>query len=207
MENRTVEKSLHPSRSTFVPPERLEGWVVRFGEAHGGLEVNAHDDGVALTCADGASAGLLPPWPADGRPGIGASSLERLAHRSQQSRSVGVLLIRRGGYAVGVAQNGTLLAHKCGKRNVSGRTATGGLMSTAAGYAATVFAAYRLDYVVLGGDKTLAQQVVAEPELAAYLRIPRLPLLDVPDPRLRVLEQAARDVRSVRVKVWDPQVY
>ncbi|MDJ0355504.1 acVLRF1 family peptidyl-tRNA hydrolase [Paenarthrobacter sp. PH39-S1] len=114
------------SRTALVSPDRIPGWTERFAAAHGALRCDQNDDGVLLTAADGATAVLRPPWPADGRPGRGATALERLASLAAQSRTVAVVLVRRGGYAVGLCRDGEVLVSKSGSRYIQSRTAAGG---------------------------------------------------------------------------------
>jgi hypothetical protein len=207
-------------RTAFVAGSRLPGWAERFGAAHGGYAVRDDDDGVRLLAADGASALLQSPWPADGRPGRGGDVLARLASLASQPRRTGLLLVRRGGYGVAVACGGELLASKAGTRYVQGRTAAGGqsqqrfarrrsnqseaLVDAVALQAAEVFGRESFEYVVPGGDRALADLVLTHPSLKAYARLPRLAYLDVADPRPAVLKKAATDACSVRVQVTDP---
>ncbi|TLM86349.1 hypothetical protein FDW83_00890 [Pseudarthrobacter sp. NamE2] len=207
-------------RTAFVSGIRLAGWVERFAAAHGGYVLRDNDDGLRLVAGDGAEALLQAPWPADGRPGRGTDALERLASLASQPRRLGLLLVRRGGYGIGVASEGTLLASKAGTRYVQGRTAAGGqsqqrfarrrpqqadaLVEAVALQAAAVFAAEPFEYVVPGGDRTLADLVLADAALKAYVRLPRLAYLDVAEPKAAVLRKAAADACSVRVQVTDP---
>jgi hypothetical protein len=207
-------------RTAFVPGSRLPGWAERFGDSHGGYRLQDDDDGLRLLAADGTEALLQAPWPADGRPGRGSGPLERLAGLASQPRRLGLLLVRRGGYGIGVASEGALLASKAGTRYVQSRTAAGGqsqqrfarrrsnqadaLVSAVAQQAAEVFAAVAFEYLVPGGDRTLADQVLAEPALRDYARLPRLAYLDVAEPRAAVLKKAAADACSVRITVTDP---
>jgi hypothetical protein len=207
-------------RTAFVPGARLAGWVQRFSAAHGGFRLSDDDDGVRLLAADGTMALLQPPWPADGRPGRGADPLERLASIASQPRRIGLLLVRRGGYGIGVASDGVIVAAKAGTRYVQSRTAAGGqsqqrfarrrsnqaegLVQAVAGQARQVFSGQSFEYLVPGGDRTLVDQVLADPALGDYARLPRLPYLDVPDPRAAVLKKAAADACSVRIQVTDP---
>ena len=70
---------------------------------------------------------------------------------------------------------------------------------------ARIFAEHRIEYLAPGGDRTLAEQVLAEPVLKQYAARPRLAFLDVPDPRAAVLKKAAAELCSVRILVTDPQ--
>jgi Actinobacteria/chloroflexi VLRF1 release factor len=207
-------------RTALVPGPRVVGWVERFSAAHGPLTEELHDGGLVLSAADGAEALLTAPWPEAGRPGIGNGRIERLASLASQQRTLGLVLVRRGGYAVGVAKEGTLLASKSGSRYVQSRSAAGGssqqrfarrranqadaLALEAAEQAARIFAGHLVEYLVPGGDRPLASQVLAAQSLRAYARCVVLPFLAVPDPNAKVLAQAAADVCAVRVQVTDP---
>jgi hypothetical protein len=209
------------ARTAFVAGQRLPGWVERFSAAHGGFRLSDDDDGVRLLAADGTTALLQPPWPVDGRPGRGADPLERLASIACQPRATGLVLVRRGGYAVAVASEGVIRASKTGTKYVQSRTSAGGqsqqrfarrrvnqadgLVEAVAGHAARIFSGHRIEYLVPGGDRTLAGLVLDEPALKEYSARPRLAFLDVPDPRATVLKKAATDVCAVKIQVVDAQ--
>ncbi|MHA7302973.1 acVLRF1 family peptidyl-tRNA hydrolase [Pseudarthrobacter sp. MDT1-22] len=206
-------------RTAFVSGERLAGWADRFGAAHGGFRLSDDDDGVRLVAADGTIALLQAPWPPDGRPGRGADPLERLASVAAQPRTAGLVLVRRGGYAVAVAREGTLTASKTGSRYVQSRTAAGGqsqqrfarrranqadeLVEKVAGHAAAIFGGHSVEYLAPGGDRTLAGLVMDHPALRLYASVPRLDFLDVPDPNGAVMRKAAADVCAARIQVAD----
>jgi Actinobacteria/chloroflexi VLRF1 release factor len=208
-------------RTAFVPGSRLAGWAERFGAAHGGYLLQDDDDGLRLAANDGAEALLQAPWPVDGRPGRGTDALERLASLASQPRRLGLLLVRRGGFGAGIAAEGELLASKAGTRYVQSRTAAGGqsqqrfarrrsnqadaLVEAVAVQAAAVFSRESFEYLIPGGDRALADQVLVHPALREYARLPRLAYLDVPEPRAAVLKKAAADACSVRVQVTDAQ--
>ncbi|WP_253182744.1 acVLRF1 family peptidyl-tRNA hydrolase [Arthrobacter sp. SW1] len=217
--DRTPSKGA-PSRTAFVSAGRLAGWVQRFAASHGHPVEEPHDGGLLLRAADGATALLQPPWPDDGRPGRGADDVERLASLASQERKIGIVLVRRGGYAVGVASGGRLLASKSGSRYVQSRSAAGGssqqryarrranqadaLVSTVAAQAAAVFPGHSVEYVLPGGDAALAAAALEDPALRDFARRPRLPFMAVPDPNTTVLKQAAADACSIRILVTDP---
>ncbi|KRE62756.1 acVLRF1 family peptidyl-tRNA hydrolase [Nostocoides sp. Soil756] len=128
-----------------------------------------------------------------------------------------LLLVRRGGYAVGTAAAGALTAHKCGTRYVQSRTAAGGwsqqrfarrrgnqadeLVGAVAEHAVRLLRGSGAQGLVLGGDRTLAEAVLADDRLAPLRDLPRRELYDLPDPRLAVLEQALARARAVRVTI------
>jgi len=132
---------------------------------------------------------------------------------------VALLLVRRGGYAVGVGDGDRLSAHKVGSRYVQSRTAAGGwsqqrfarrrgnqadaLVSAVADQMVRLVAGAGATGLVVGGDRPLVAQVLLDRRLAAVAALERRELYDLPDPSLAVLERALRRGRSVRVEVVD----
>jgi hypothetical protein len=210
-----------------ISPERLVGWVAKFGERHGGAPaVAVADDGstVTFTAPDGSVAECHPPFPpADiPEPGAAAEALaaEALAAHALKDRTVGVLLVRLGGYAAGVFTGSPprLTAAKTGSRLVHGRSAAGGwsqhrfarrrekqsaqALKAAADTAVTIFtAAGKLDAVVLGGDKRAAAALREDARLAPYLERATQRFLTVPDPRKSVLADTPRLYLAIKVRL------
>jgi Actinobacteria/chloroflexi VLRF1 release factor len=88
------------------------------------------------------------------------------------------------------------------RREGQARTA---LEAAAAAAAAVLLPALGgLDAVVAGGDRRAVEAVLADPRLAALRPLLAARLLDVPDPRRRVLEDAPRRVRAVSIRVVEP---
>jgi hypothetical protein len=207
-------------RRVEVDPERLERWLAGFAERHGEVAVEAAPERVVLTAADGARAEVDVPFPPLGAP-AGDAVAALLAHAARP-RVVGVLLVRLGGYACGVYDGPRLVASKVGSRQVHGRSAAGGqsqqrfarrregqvrvALQAAADTAARVLAprAAGLEALVLGGERTACEAVLADRRLAALRPLVSGPLLDVPDPRQAVLESACALLRRVHVRVLDP---
>ena len=208
------------TRTAFVPAQRLPGWVERFEASHGAVQMEELADGLQLSASDGAAALLQPPWPADGRPGRGIDPVVRMASLAAQSRCLGIVLVRRGGYSVAVVRDGRVLSSKTGTRHVQSRTAAGGwsqqrfarrranqadaLVEAVAEHAARIFQGQAVEYVAPGGDRTLTDLVLGEPAVKEYAQLPRLAFMDVPDPRANVLKKAAADFCAVRIVVSDP---
>ncbi|SDJ77391.1 hypothetical protein SAMN05216555_11680 [Arthrobacter cupressi] len=208
------------SRTAVVPAARFAGWVERFAASHGEVREEPHDGGLLLRASDGATALLRAPWPDDGRPGRGADGVQRLVSLASQERKIGLILVRRGGFAVGVASGGKLLASKTGSRYVQSRSAAGGssqqrfarrrenqadaLTSAVATHAEAVFAGHAVEYLLPGGDAALAAAVFADPALRGYAQRSKLPFMAVPDPNATVLRRAAADACSLRIVVTDP---
>lgn len=219
---------MQDNRLVLVPPERLQGWVRRFAERNGPFttEYTAAAPGRAMLRApNGCSAEITVPLAFPGMETVSGNTgpygqeqaVQELIRLASRPVTVGLLLIRRGGYGVGLARNGVLVASKNGTRYVQSRTAAGGwsqqrfarrranqadaLVSTAAERAAVLFAEEAPDCLQPGGDAALFSECLAHARLARYRQLPLLPLLPVPDPRRDVLRQAAADARSLRVHV------
>jgi hypothetical protein len=210
------------SRWVEVGPDRIAGWLDSFAARHGGARSEAAADQVTVYGADGAVAECHPPFPPLA-PGSMGSGPELAAHATA-SRTVGVLLVRLGGYAAGVfaGPDASLIASKVGSRLVHGRSAAGGTsqhrfarrrekqvneaLSAAADCAAAVFGphAAALDAVVLGGDKRAIAGLRDDPRLRPYFALAVDRFLTVPDPRLTVLRETPRTFRSIRIRLSDP---
>jgi hypothetical protein len=203
-------------RRVEVDPERVAGWVERFAARHGDVDVVATEGGTALAAPDGAAATLTPPWPR------AAATVEDLVTAVLRPRTVGLLLVRRGGYAVGVAEGADLVTSKVGSRYVQGKTKAGGWSQQRyarrrAAQAQEAFAAAAdhaqrillprledLEGLVAGGDRAAVSAVLADGRLRRLGDLPQGRFLAVPDPQRAVLEDAVRRSRAVTIDVFDP---
>lgn len=203
-----------------VPPRRLARWLDNFADRHGPPTYAASDDEVVVTAADGAVATCAVPFPPlrvrDDRPDGG------LAEHANRERRVGVLLVRRGGHAVGVFLGAQLQSAKIGKRHVQGKSKAGGWsqqrfarrreQQARVAFAAAADAAHEvlgpavgdLDAVVCGGDRFAVDAVLADPRLAPVAELADRRLYAVPDPRRKVLEEMPEKFRAVRITVTEP---
>jgi hypothetical protein len=215
-----------------VPPERLVSWIVTFTQRHDGVESVSCDEAgaaVTFTAGDGATAECHPPFPPL-RVHLGGHEMcaaaEGLAAHAAADRTVGVLLVRLGGYAVGVFAGSPprLVSSKTGSRLVHGRSAAGGwsqhrfarrrenqaatALRAAADAAAEVFGQYGadgLDAVVLGGDKRSAAGLRGDARLKNYLARAADRFLTVPHPRLAVLRDIPRAFLAIRIRLTEPE--
>jgi hypothetical protein len=200
-----------------VEPERLTGWVARFADRHGGPTIEVRDGALVLSAPDGASAACHPP---PGGPDIDSDSdLASFVAAVSVPRRRGLLLARRGGYAVGVADGAALVASKVDSRYVQGRTAAGGwsqhrfarrrenqakaAADDAAGVSARVLmpVVASLTTLVTGGDRRAVEAILTDPRLAALRPLRAERFLAVPDPKLAVLTAALYSARSVWIRV------
>ena len=200
-------------RWVTTSPERLQRWLDGFAGRHGTVTRTFDDTGVRLVAEDGAVAEIEVPFP----PLTGG-----LVEHALRDRRVGVLLVRLGGSACGVFDGPRLVASKVTVRPVHGRSAAGGqsqqrfarrregqvrvALQATADTAARVLlpAAATLDGLVAGGERTAVDAVLDDRRLAPLRPLLTGRLLDVPDPRQRVLEEAYDLLRAVRIRVVDP---
>jgi hypothetical protein len=197
-----------------VPAARLPGWVDRFGQRHGEVTWSAPDSTVTeLAAADGARAALH--WPL---PGSAVADSSALAARAGAADPRNLVLVRRGGWAVGTAHGEQLSRSHCGTRYVQGKTKAGGWsqqryarrraqqadgLLDAAQAAVREVLAGSSGPVVLGGDRALLDRLLrslADTDVPSRVSGRRL---DVPDPRLAVLRQAVVDAGAVDVELND----
>jgi len=197
-----------PTRLIEVAPERFDRWVTGFGERHDGVTVQR--DGAVVVSATGGDGAV--------------AVFDRFDHDP-----LGAIIIRRGGYAVGLARAGRLTASKVGTRHVQSRTAAGGwsqhrfarrrdnqadaLVDAVTGHSVRVLlggdesprtgAPGIPRALVVGGDRALVAQVRQQAALRSVADLPRRELYDLPDPKRAVLEEAVRRGRAVRIQLTD----
>ncbi len=212
-------------RAVEVEPERLSGWFGRFADRHGGLVASTEPAG---TCGSGPPTARRPRsrcrsagfrrnrWP------IPPPCSTPCTPISPSRAGSGIVLVRLGGYSVGVAVGGVVETSTTGARLVHGRNRKGGSSSgrfarrrdnqarvaldAAADAVARVLlpVADTLDAIVLGGDAAALDDLRADRRLAALLARAEPRVLDVPEPRRAVLDEAARRALAVEVVVREP---
>lgn len=132
---------------------------------------------------------------------------------------MGVLIVRRGGFAVGVFEGDRLADSKVGARHVQGRTKAGGwsqqrfarrregqareAYAAAADYAARILAprAADLDALVVGGDAGAISELRKDVRLKPLWSKERAPFLNVGDPKAADLQKAPETFRAVRIRL------
>ncbi|MGB3764600.1 MAG: acVLRF1 family peptidyl-tRNA hydrolase [Ornithinimicrobium sp.] len=201
-------------RRIDVPRDRLAQWVDGFAQRHGEPTWTIDGSAYRATAPNGAWA-TFSSWTA-------APSLPPdLLVWSEPPGTFAIILIRRGGYAVGVVSGGELVAHKCGTRYVQSRTAAGGwsqqryarrrsnqrdeLVDTVIERVVTLKEGHRGEGVVLGGDQPLASAVLDDRRLESLAIVPRREFYDIPDPRFVVLQKTLSRALMVSVTVSNPE--
>jgi hypothetical protein len=214
-----------------VTAERLARWCDGFARRHGGIVTAAFEGAdeeqvLALTAGDGAKASCRVPFGPIDRSAATThdidAAISALAAHALTDRTVGVILVRRGGYATGVFSGTRLVDHKVGARYVQGKTKAGGWSQqryarrregqAREAYAAAAEAAAKvllpvadtLEAVVAGGDAAAVAVLRGETRLAPLWAKERGPFLAVGDPRLDDLKRCPESFRDVRIRLVEP---
>jgi Actinobacteria/chloroflexi VLRF1 release factor len=206
-------------RRLAVAPERLGRWLDGVAERHGAFAEVVLDDGaVRITCADSTTLTLRSPFPWE----PGSALLSGFTAAARRSHRAGVLLVRRGRWAVGVFHGPDLVVSKVDARLVQGRTAAGGwsqqrfarrranqtdaVVAAAADTAVRVLLPHAdgLEALFTGGDRGLVDAVLADPRLRPLGARRREPPLEVGDPTKAVLLATPVQFRAVAVHIVEP---
>jgi Actinobacteria/chloroflexi VLRF1 release factor len=197
--------------NVLLPRERVERWVANFADRHGGVVLTAEPPTLFGEGADGSTFTALLPFDHsyDGPPDPAA-----FAAVVVPPAAWGVLLVRKGGFAVARLAGERTVESKVGQRHVQGRTKAGGqsqqrfarrrdnqarqAYEAAAEHAVRILGQDPL-VVVTGGDRSAVDEVLGDPRLARLEVVDRW--LPVPDPKRGVLEQAVRDACAVGIEV------
>jgi len=206
-------------RTVFVPASRVERWFENFADRHGGFSCHVESGCLVASAPDGASCCAALPFR---RSYDGPAEVAVFAAAVAAPACWGLLLVRKGGFAVARLDGPALVASKVGRRHVQGRTKAGGqsqqrfarrranqareAFEAAAEHARLVLAGHPLEALVCGGDRQAVHEVLSEPRLSALFAVRSDPWLDVPDPRRAVLERAIVDGSSAILEVDDPSV-
>jgi VLRF1 release factor-like protein len=158
---------------------------------------------------------VTPPFGLEHKGSYDRVELGLLFDALARDHTVAAILVRRGGYAVGVFEGERLVASKVGTRFVKGRHKKGGsssnrfrrrreeqereLLDAATATARAVLEPHRdrIEYLALGGDRGAATNVANELPWLAERRLERF--FDVPDPRQRVLERLPYDLYAAEL--------
>lgn len=203
----------------LVPAARIERWVENFTHGHGPTHLTVTDGRMEGRAADGSTFSVELPFGRrnDALPDLATlPDVATLPERAEPPARWGVLLVRKGGYAIARLERESVVGSKTGQRHVQGRTKAGGqsqqrfarrrdnqarvAYQAAADHAARILTG-RLECLVTGGDHVAVDAVLDDHRLRPLAELVVEPWLAVPDPRRAVLEQAVRDAMSLRVEV------
>ncbi len=194
----------------LVPAARWPRWLANFEASHGAAALVVDAGRLRGSAPDGSRfvAGLPFSQAYDGPPDPAA-----FAGQAAEPPVWGVLLVRKGGFAVARVEAGAVVESKTGQRHVQGRTKAGGqsqqrfarrrdnqarqAYEAAADHAARVLGA--VVPVVTGGDRAAVAEVLADRRLASVDVVG--PWFAVPDPRRAVLDRVVGDAQALVVEV------
>lgn len=197
----------------LIPSARFERWVLNFDARHGATVLEVVQGALTGVATDGSTFRARLPLKAAYAdapdPAAFAAAVEAPDHW-------GMLLVRKGGFAVAHLAGERTVESKVGQRHVQGRTKAGGqsqqrfarrrdnqarqAYEAAADHAARILGELAGGtLVVTGGDHAAIGEVLADPRLKGLVATG--PWLAVPDPRRGVLEQAVQDALAVQVDV------
>jgi hypothetical protein len=193
----------------FVVPGRLERWTANFLARHGATATNVVDGALVGFGQDGSTFEARLPF---GRAYDGPARIADFAAAAGPPEDWGLLLVRKGGFAVARVAGDRITGSKVGQRHVQGRSKAGGwsqqrfarrreqqariAYEAAAGHAGRLLAG--VPVLVTGGDGAGVATVLEATGLAHRV-VADLP--DVREPRRGVFEEAVVDARSVRMTV------
>jgi hypothetical protein len=179
---------------------------------------SVYSDGVARFEAEGETLVVRPPFPLRHTGTYDVVRVGPLLEEIAEDRRVGAVLVRLGGYAVGVFEGERLVASKVGQRLVHGRHRAGGssanrfrrrreeqaraALLSAADVATRVLGPERerLDAVALGGDRAAIRRMIElRPDLGWLDELALERFFTVPEPRQAVLERLSYDLYAVEL--------
>lgn len=195
----------------LVPAGRLVRWADNFTTRHGATTYAVKQGALTGVAEDGSTFQARLPFDTAY---AGPAEPRALAEAVVAPARWGVLLVRKGGFAVARLSGGAVEEHKIGQRHVQGRSKAGGqsqqrfarrrdnqarqAYEAAAEHAARILGTGAVP-VVTGGDHAAVEEVLADPRLRRLVVVG--PWLAVADPRRAVLDAAVDDARAVRVDV------
>lgn len=209
------------TRTVLVPADRVARWFDNFADRHGAPVLDLVGGRLRARAEDGSVACAALPL---GRAYDGPADVAAFTAAVRQPLHWGVLLVRKGGFAVATCDGPSVTTSKVGQRHVQGRTKAGGQSQqrfarrrdnqARQAYEAAADHAHRVlvlespapvAALVCGGDRGAVDQVLADPRLRRLADLRVEPWLAVPDPRRAVLDQAVRDGVSVALEITDPE--
>jgi hypothetical protein len=203
-------------RTVTVAWTRVAGWIERYDGRHAGTTWRVGPDSVSADSPDGSCAWFALPFPP-----VSDRSIPGVGAHLGQPWQIGLLIVRKGGFAVARAVGAETVDSKVGRRRVQGRAKAGGwsqqrfarrrdkqareAYQAAAGYAKRMLLPHagQLDLFVTAGDRAAVDAALASRDLAILRDLPQRDMPGVPEPTRQVLDCVLTAVRSVEVRVHD----
>lgn len=195
-----------------VPAVRVPRWVENFTGRHGSTAFTVDDGALVGRAADGSWFRACLPF---GQQYRGPAAVADFLADVREPADWGIVLVRKGGFAVGRLTDAELAASKVGRRHVQGRTKAGGqsqqrfarrranqadaAYAAAADWTATVIG--RAPVVVVGGDRQALAALIEDPRLRDLEARTVDSLPGITEPRRAELESAIAEARSVKIVV------
>jgi hypothetical protein len=204
------------THTVLVPATRVARWFENFGTRHDGSRTETAGGALLAYGGDGATAVARLPWdrPYDGPPDPGA-----LVAEATRPTRWGILLVRKGGFAVAGGTTPEPSRRKVGQRHVQGRSKAGGwsqqrfarrregqarqAFEAAADHAARILVdeLHGVDVLCCGGDHAAVDAVLADPRLTRVAQARCSRWLSTGDPKASALAQAITDAWSVGIEI------
>lgn len=201
-----------------MPAARVVRWFENFGTRHGTFGLTVSDGSLRAVAEDGAVATASLPWSLryDGPP-----DPARFAEACTAEVRWGVLLVRRGGFAVAAGTGPEPAYTKVGRRHVQGQTKAGGWSQqryarrrgnqARAAFEAAADHAHRVlveqsggvESLVCGGDRAAADAVLDDPRLSDARAVRTDRWLGVPDPGADVLRKAVGEAHAAQLVIGE----
>jgi hypothetical protein len=211
-----VEAPRRAPRQVEVPFERVAGWIARYDARHPNTGWTVAPDAVSARSPDGSSLSFPVPVRA-----LTETTVDGLLSHLSRPWQLGLVVVRRGGFAVAHVVGPDIVEIKVGQRHVQGKTKAGGwsqqrfarrrdnqaqaAYDAASGYVRQILLphAAQLDQLVTGGDKPAVETVLAVRALAPLNGVSQRWLPGLPDPRRAVVDRAVTAARSLTVDIVD----
>ncbi len=207
-----------PARRVLVPAARVARWFENFASRHGAPELSVVDGALVGHAPDGARA--VAHLPLD-RAYAGAADQAAFAEAVAEPVRWGLLVVRRGGFAVAGGAGPTVRVRKVGRRHVQGKTKAGGWSQqryarrrdnqARTAFEAAADHAVRLlvdelggvEALATGGDHQAVEAVLGDPRLRDVAARRTSVHLALGDPDAAVVDKAVADLLSAVVLVTD----
>jgi hypothetical protein len=208
------------SRTVLVPGVRVARWFENFGTRHGAYALGVTHGALTAVAEDGARAEATLPW---SRRYAGPADPVAFAEAVALELRWGVLLVRRGGFAVAAGTGQTPAYTKVGRRHVQGQTKAGGWSQqryarrrgnqARAAFEAAADHAHRVLHtefggvvaLTCGGDRPAVESVLDDPRLSDLRDARTDRWLAVGDPSSEILRKAVADAHAVEIAIDDGQ--